>query len=597
MSVPDIHRNVLDNLLDGVVVVAGGGMIETLNPAAERILGLDPGEADGHGFAELFIARDGFDDFTQLILDATLRGADPERRVVTVDREGESRSLSVATSYLRAAREDAGSRAVIAVFSDITELRELRETELRLAKAAEEQHGLLQNAYREIEERNGALAAALRKVRFVQGFGIVLVFGLFIGAGLWTWRPAAELFAGMSFLENLWTEAGAARAVPSDSEGGGASHTLKVGPRAVSSSLTFKGRLAPWRQLDIKSPASGTIAAVRVEDGQKVAEGEVLLELDLSRQERTYQSKRLSFVRARESYEVLKNWEKSPEMIQARRSFTKAQMSIDARRSKIRKSRFLFEQGLIASGEAEDAEREFRSELLDFESAKEEFEAARAKADDEALEAAELAMENARAAMLAAQEALEENAIRAPFAGTVLPPTGRRRDLVHGATLRRGDTLFRIGDFSRIAADTTADEIDVIKLRPGQKVTVTGNAFPGVRLPAVVRSVAAEADPKKTRKAVFPVSILLDEIDPAVQAGIRPGMSAKMRIVTYRNPKALMVPLDAVRRRGGRNWLRVIDPGTGEAREREVEIGPTTRRRVEIASGLKAGETVVLPGG
>ena len=596
MSVPDIHRNVLDNLLDGVVVVADGGLIETLNPAAERILGIGPGEAEGHGFAELFITRDGFDDFTQLILDATLRGAEPERRVVAVERDGESRSLSVATSYLRTAREDAGPRAVIAVFSDITELRELRETELRLAKAAEEQHGLLQNAYREIEERNSALAAALRKVRFVQGFGILLVFGLFIGAGLWTWRPA-ELFAGMSFLEDLWTEAGAARAVPSESEAGGASRTLKVSPRAVSSSLTFKGRLAPWRQLDIKSPASGTIAAVRVEEGQTVAEGEVLLELDLSKQERTYQSKRLSFVKARENHEMLKNWEKSPEMIQARRSFAKAQMSIDARRSKIRKSRFLFEQGLIASGEADDAEREFRSELLDFESAKEEFEAARAKADDEALEAAKLAMENARAAMLAAKEALKENAVRAPFAGTVFPPTGRRKDLVEGATLRRGDTLFRLGDFSRIAADTTADEIDVIKLKPGQKVTVTGNAFPGVRLPAVVRSVAAEADPKKPRKAVFPVSILLDEIEPAVQAGIRPGMSAKMRIVTYRNPKALMVPLDAVRRRGGRNWLRVVDPESGEAREREVEIGPTTRRQVEIAAGLKAGETVVLPGG
>ena len=51
---------------------------------------------------------------------------------------------------------------MIAVFSDITELR---ETELRMAKAVEEQHRRLQDAYREIETRNEALAAALRKVR------------------------------------------------------------------------------------------------------------------------------------------------------------------------------------------------------------------------------------------------------------------------------------------------------------------------------------------------------------------------------------------------------------------------------------------------
>ena len=597
MSVPDIHRNVLDNLLDGVVVVADGGLIETLNPAAERILGIGPGEAEGHGFAELFITRDGFDDFTQLILDATLRGAEPERRVVAVERDGESRSLSVATSYLRTAREDAGPRAVIAVFSDITELRELRETELRLAKAAEEQHGLLQNAYREIEERNSALAAALRKVRFVQGFGILLVFGLFIGAGLWTWRPA-ELFAGMSFLEDLWTEAGAARAVPSESEAGGASRTLKVSPRAVSSSLTFKGRLAPWRQLDIKSPASGTIAAVRVEEGQKVAEGEVLLELDLSKQERTYQSRRLSFVKARENHEMLKNWEKSPDMIQARRSFTKAQMSIDARRSKIRKSRFLFEAGAdrvgrgggrgarvperaagfrIGEGRVRGGAREGRRRS-----------AGGREAGDGERPGGDVGGEGG------AQGERGPRAVR----GHRLSPDRQAQGPGRRRHAEKGGYPVPAWGTSRASRPTRRrTRSDVIKLKPGQKVTVTGNAFPGVRLPAVVRSVAAEADPKKPRKAVFPVSILLDEIEPAVQAGIRPGMSAKMRIVTYRNPKALMVPLDAVRRRGGRNWLRVVDPESGEAREREVEIGPTTRRQVEIAAGLKAGETVVLPGG
>ena len=45
MNAPDIHRDVLDNLLDGVLVVGSGGRIETLNPAAERILGLEPDHA------------------------------------------------------------------------------------------------------------------------------------------------------------------------------------------------------------------------------------------------------------------------------------------------------------------------------------------------------------------------------------------------------------------------------------------------------------------------------------------------------------------------------------------------------------------------
>ena len=589
MTVPDIHRGVLDNLLDGVLVVGSGGRIETLNPAAERILGLEPGEAAGRTFGELFIARDGFDDFTQIVLDATTQGDGPERRVVEVQGEGRVRSLSVATSYLRTAGEEGapGPVSVIAVFSDISELRELRDTELRMAKAAEDQHSRLQDAYREIEERNGALAAALRKVRVVQGLGMVLVIGLFLGAGLWTWRPL-DLFAAASF---FGAEAGAAQG------NGEAMRTLTVKHRRNSSSITLRGRLSPWREADVKAPVEGTVAAVHFGMGDVVAEGQMLLELDLSRLERRYQSARLKFVKAQENLAVLKNWEKSPEMVKARRSFTKSRMSMDSRRSQMRKSRFLFEQGLMAAAEFEDEEREFKSQLLDYESAEEELAAVWAKADEKATAAAELALETARAEMLTAREQLEENAVRAPFAGTVLPALRGDKGLAEGVRLRKGNTLFRIGDFSRIAASAAADEIDVIKLKAGQKVTVTGNAFPGLRLRGAVDSVSAEADPKQQRKAVFDVSVLLDELRPDVQAQLRPGMSAKLRIVTYDNPKALLVPLEAVRRRGGKHWLRVLDPASGEVEDREVGIGPTTLRRVEIASGLKPGEQVVLSGG
>ena len=593
MTVPDIHRSVLDSMLDGVLVVETGGRIETLNPTAERILGLEPGEAEGRSFAELFIARDGFDDFTQLMLDAVSGDAGPERRVVEVETGGSTRSLSVATSYLRT--EEAGAArpvASIAVFSDITELRELRETELRLAKAAEEQHGLLQDAYREIEERNGALAAALRKVRVVQGLGMVLVIGVFLGAGLWTWRPL-DLFevADLSFL------GGAAGAAPNAGEGAGELRTLTVEPGRVSSSLTLKGRLAPWREVELKTPVQGAVAAVRFTMGERVEEGQALLELDLAKTRRKYQSALLKVAKAEEALAELRNWDKSAEMVKARRSFTKAQMSMDSRRTRMRKSRFLFEQGLLAAAEFEDEERQYKSQLLDHESAREELESVRAKADEKAVRAAELALETARAGLLDAKDQLEENVVRAPFAGTVLPPGRGGKELVEGAVLRRNDPLFRIGDFSRISAAATVDEIDIIKLRAGQKVTVTGNAFPGLRIGGVVDSVSAEADPAQKRKAIFKVSFLLDRLEPAQQARIRAGMSAKLRVVTYENPKAMMVPLDAVRRRGGKYWLKVVDPGSGEAQDREVIIGPTTRQRVEIASGLKAGETVVLSGG
>ena len=164
----DIHGRVLDHLLDGVMVVERGGAITVFNPAAARILGVSAGEAAGSTFTELFIAREGFEELSEFILDAVAgAGAGAGRRQVVALHAGDAaRTLSVATSYIRAGGDGAGeTMALIAVFSDITELRELRETELRMAKAVEAQHAELQTAYRQIEERNETLAATLKKVQ------------------------------------------------------------------------------------------------------------------------------------------------------------------------------------------------------------------------------------------------------------------------------------------------------------------------------------------------------------------------------------------------------------------------------------------------
>ena len=584
MTGPDIHREVLENLEDGVLVVGLGGRIETLNPAAERILGLEAGEAGGRGFAELFILREGFDDFTQLVIDATSGEADGQRSVVEVRSDGGARALSVATSYLRRPGASGSSEAVaaIAVFSDVTELRELRETELRLAKEAEQQHHRLQDAYRKIEERNAALASALRKVRVVQGLGMALAVGLFLGAGFWTTR-SLDLFEGV---------AAEASAVPA-----GEGRRVTVQPRRVSDGITLRGTLAPWRVVPVRSPIDGRVTAVHFRAGKEVSEGEALLELDLARAKQKHAGARRRHAAALTRVRELEDWENSPEMVRARRSFTKTQLDMEGRRTAINKSRFLFEEGLVSASEHEDEERQFRGQELDFAAAEEEFAAVRAQGSDEALEDARLELEAARAELQAAEEALRHGAVRAPIAGVVLAAGRAGKPVEAGVQLRQGQDLLRIGDFSRMAAAVQVDEADVVKLRSGQKVTIRGNAFRGLTLRGEVTHVSSQAAPKSRGIPKFDVRVTLDPVGPEQAARLRLGMSARLRIVTYSNPKALSVPLTAVESHGGTHRLSVVDPASGEIEEREVEIGPTARDSVEIRRGLEAGETILAPEG
>ncbi len=76
------------------------------------------------------------------------------------------------------------------------------------------------------------------------------------------------------------------------------------------------------------------------------------------------------------------------------------------------------------------------------------------------------------------------------------------------------------------------------------------------------------------------------------RAGLKPGLSAKARVVVNRLPNVLSVPLDAVFERAGKS-LAYVTKGDGFV-PREVRTGERNDAMVEVKSGLSEGETVAL---
>ena len=582
----EIHEGVLDNLLDGVLVVEAGGRIAMFNPAAGRILGIPPGEAAGKMFVELFIAREGFDEFTELILAAVVNTGEEDRRVITLRADGAARSLSVATSYLTSDRDGgAAPAAVIAVFSDISEIRELRDTELRLAKEVEAQHTELQTAYREIEERNARLGAMLKKVQVARVLATLLVIGVFLGAGLYAWQPLDF------FVNPLAADA----ALPAAADGGGDRRTIIVEPQPVRTTISVLGTLAPWRTVNIASPVASRIGTVHFQYGQEVAEGELLVELDTAEAHRDYREARLVYLEAQDKFDTIKNWETGPEMADARRSLTRAKLQLDNQENRLKQVAFLLEQGLVAASDHEAAEQRYRSQQLDFESAQQDFEAVRARGSQEARDKAGIELDDARERMIELDQSLREGVIHAPIAGVVLLPESNFQRLATGKSVEKGDMLLEIGDFARMSAVANVDEVDVVRIEVDQAVRVTVNPFPGLRFGGSVSHVSSQADRRSRRAPEFPVVVTLDPLEAEQRELLRAGMSSRLEIVVYRNDDALLVPIDVVERRGRTHRLWVVDPETGETRAREVEIGTTTLDSVEILAGLEAGSEIIVP--
>ena len=591
-----IYRNVLENQSDGVIVIDRGGETLVFNAAAGRILGMDAEAVVGRSFGEIFVAVDGFDELSEAIIAAISRRTVGDRRVITVHGGEEVRSLTVTSSYLRSPGSDESrDLAIIVVFSDITEVRELREAEVRMGEEIRAKHAELRDAYRRIEESNAALATTMRKVHAARIAATVLVIGLFVAAGAYSWS-----------LQSSDARASPGPAEPTSATAAGENlRTAIVAPKPVTSTISLTGRLAPWRKVNLTSPIAAKVAATHFQYGQRVARGDLLVDLDTAEVERRHRAAQVAHIKALKRFNELEDWENNAEVSRARRVLSKAGMALRDRKILLERTALLLEKGVIPASEHEAAQRSYRNQQLDFESAEQNLEIALAKNSADARRMARLELDNARAAMEVLADTLKKKTVRSPIAGVILDPGNNAAKgpesgghaLTGGKSVQEGDLLLTIGDFERMSVVSAVDEVDISKIRIGQQVRVSGDAFPGVQLTGTVDYVSSEARTATTRRnalSSFEVVVLLAELDAATRNRLRLGMTADLEVVSYHNPAALLVPIHAVAARGGKFWLKIRDGDTREVREIEVETGVTTVNMVEIVRGLEPRAEIVL---
>lgn len=583
-----IDESILANMGDGVAAVDRRGEIVTFNAAAAGILGVDAETLPGRPFGEVFLVREGLDRFTQGMLDAVQDNRETgrtTRKSVEIEVGGKPRLLAMCTSPLRAAPGGGRPEGVVAVFADVTEIRELRAAERRLGEELEAQHAELRTAYRKIEEGNRNLTETLRRVQVIRATATAAVIAVFLAAGIYAWNSGAESAAPLA-------------APPLADEG--APVTVTVQARRLVSTLTTPGRLAPRAETKVASPVSGRVAELHVRYGDRVEAGQPLLNLDTSEAERERRALRARYIDAVERVEELADWENSRGVAAARRSLSRVERSLAREEHEAEQTALLLERGIIPAREHEAVAERVDGLRLDRESALQELAAAREQGGPRARETADLDHGDVTASLRALDEAIARAAVRAPAAGIVMAPpqaTGPGgSEIVEGGEVKEGQLLLLIADTDALSVTGVVDEVDVTKLRPGQSLTVTGDAFPGIELAGKVAHVASQAIDAAgaAGPAAYRVVAALEDVTPAQRGRLRLGMSADLAVVTRDSPDALLIPLQAVRTAGGVSSVLVRDPASGEARRVEVEIGETTLDSVEILAGLKIGDVLLI---
>lgn len=192
------------------------------------------------------------------------------------------------------------------------------------------------------------------------------------------------------------------------------------------------------------------------------------------------------------------------------------------------------------------------------------------------------------------QQQLAFTRITAPFDGTIqtvaMQTNDPLRPLQPGDAVTQGQALFTIAGVGGFIVKAQIDEQDVINVRIGQRVNVSGQDFPNQTLIGRVARIAPVAikstDPSSTAKQVL-ATIALDS-SPGF---LRDGMTADVDILTTYVPHAIVVPNDAVLKDGSKSYVYAVEGGV--ARKRPIVVGRATETQTWVKSGLAPGDTIV----
>lgn len=315
---------------------------------------------------------------------------------------------------------------------------------------------------------------------------------------------------------------------------------------------TRAGTVNACRRAKLAPAAGGQIVSLPVREGDRVRQGQVLLELwsdDGAAQMRVAQEQaRSATLRLKEA------------CVQA-----------DVAEREARRAHQLHRDGVLPEDQLDRA-------------------TSNGKTLRAACEAAGADVTQSQARIQLARANLTRTVLRAPFAGVIAKVTGEVGEFTTPSPpgIPTPPAVDLIDD-TCLYVSAPIDEVDVARVRVGQSGYVTIEALPGQRFPARVRRVAPYVLDLEKQARTVDVEVELANV--ADTKALLVGYSADVEIILDVRDGVVRVPTQALME-GNRVLVLSANPGTLE--ERTVEVGLSNWAFTEVRSGLKQGEQVVL---
>lgn len=334
--------------------------------------------------------------------------------------------------------------------------------------------------------------------------------------------------------------------------------------------LFYSGSIEPIATRVIPSPAEGVVIDMVFQYGDAVKKGDLLFKLSSSKFLADYKNALLQYVKAKNEFNTAKN--------------------------QLSESKFLYENELIPKDEYNSKQASYYAGQLSLVQAKDALDVFLKQMAIKNIDFYNLTIADTEKISKAIHMQMANKYLHvfAPTSGVILSSIKDQYDnkkIKKGDMVKEGDVLAIVGDMSGLAVHIKVSELTINQIKIGDKVKVSGIAFPGNALQGVIKQVDRQGEASMNGLPTFPVVIQVEHLTKFQQKAIHVGMSAKVEMVIHEKSE-LVVPIKAIHEVDGKTF--VSKKHDNRVEEIAVSTGKTTQNNVEILSGLKAGDEIVF---
>jgi HlyD family secretion protein len=363
-----------------------------------------------------------------------------------------------------------------------------------------------------------------------------------------------------------------------------------------STVLTASGYVVAHHKIEVGAKVMGRVKWIGVEKGDLVQQGQILVRLEDSEFRAQVNQARANLAAAQARLDQLRAGSRPQEKLKDKAGVLHAEATLKNAEAEHDRSEKLYHAGVASKAELDRAvaQRDTARALL--EAARQESAMTNIGPRAEEIRAAAAQVQQVRAALDYAQTQLADTEIKAPVSGTVLQRIVETGEMVTPSAFGESGartSVVALADLSDLQIELDISQADFARLKMDQRAEIIPEAFPQLKYSGFIAEIAPEAN---RAKATVQIKVKVENPDEQ----LRPEMNARVNFLAAptggetRSAARVLVPMDAIVRRDGKEFVFVIKGNRVELRA--IRIGAGSGSFHQVLEGLSGGESIATTG-